>query len=90
MELSIYCKNIRSMNPNLSPENNKRLLELSIYLRELRINSGYTQEQVAKEIKLSRNSISKIERQGFFRIQHLFLLADFYEVPINELFAEIP
>lgn len=89
MELSIYCKNICPLNLNLSPENNKRLLELSIYLRELRINSGYTQEQVAKEIKLSRNSISKIERQGFFRIQHLFLLADFYEVPINELFAEI-
>jgi transcriptional regulator with XRE-family HTH domain len=66
-----------------------RMVELAQFLRELRINSGYTQEQVAKEIKLSRNSISKIERMGFFRIQHLFLLADFYEIPINELFSEI-
>jgi len=73
----------------LTPENYKRMLELSSFLREIRINSGYTQEQVAKEINLSRNSISKIERQGFFRIQHLFLLADFYEIPINELFMEI-
>jgi transcriptional regulator with XRE-family HTH domain len=74
---------------DLSPENYKRMLELSMFLRELRINSGYTQERVAKEIKLSRNSISKIERMGFFRIQHLFMLADFYEIPINELFSEI-
>jgi transcriptional regulator with XRE-family HTH domain len=74
---------------NPSPETHKRLSSLSFYLREIRVNSGYTQEQVAKEIKLSRNSISKIERQGFFRIQHLFLLADFYEIPINELFMDI-
>jgi transcriptional regulator with XRE-family HTH domain len=70
-------------------QNHQRMLELSIFLRELRINSGYTQSQVADEINLSRNSISKIERMGFFRIQHLFLLADFYEIPINELFMDI-
>lgn len=73
----------------LSPQNFTRMLDLSMFLRELRINSGYTQEDVAKAINLSRNSISKIERMGFFRIQHLFLLADFYEIPINELFSEI-
>ena len=73
----------------LSQENFVRMQYLSQYLRELRINSGYTQAQVASEIKLSRNSISKIERMGFFRIQHLFLLADFYEIPINELFMDI-
>ena len=74
---------------NLSPQNYKRMLTLSIFLRELRINSGYTQAQVADEIHLSRTSISKIERMGFFRIQHLYLLADFYEIPINELFEQI-
>jgi transcriptional regulator with XRE-family HTH domain len=73
----------------LSPENYKRMLDLSMLLRESRIGLGYTQEQVAKEIKFSRTSISKIERMGFFRIQHLFLLADFYEIPLNELFSEI-
>ena len=74
---------------NLSSQNYKRMLTLSIFLRELRINSGYTQAQVADEIHLSRTSISKIERMGFFRIQHLYLLADFYEIPINELFEQI-
>lgn len=74
---------------SISEQNKKRMLELATFLRELRINSGYTQEQVAKEIQLSRTSISKIERMGFFRIQHLYLLADFYSIPVNELFAEI-
>ena len=71
---------------SLSPENRQRLSYLSSYLREMRVNSGYTQEQVAKEINLSRNSISKIENMGFFRIQHLFILAEYYEIPLNELF----
>lgn len=74
---------------NLSPEDRKRLSHLSSLLREIRINNGLTQEQVAQEINLSRNSISKIENMGFFRIQHLFLLADFYEIPVYEIFAEI-
>lgn len=70
-------------------QNKRRMLELATFLRELRINSGYTQKQVAKEIPLSRTSISKIENSGFFRIQHLYLLADFYEISIHELFSEI-
>lgn len=74
---------------SLSIENQKRLQYLSALLRTTRVNSGYTQEQVAREINLSRNSISKIENMGLFRIQHLFLLADYYEIPLNELFMEI-
>lgn len=72
---------------SLSPENRQRLSYLSSFLRETRVNYGYTQEQVAREINLSRNSISKIENNGVFRIQHLFLLAEFYEIPINEFFV---
>lgn len=74
---------------SLSPENRQRLSYLSTLLRETRVNYGYTQEQVAQEINLSRNSISKIENNGVFRIQHLFLLAEFYEIPVNEIFADI-
>ena len=72
---------------SLSLENRQRLSYLSSFLRETRVNYGYTQEQVAREINLSRNSISKIENNGVFRIQHLFLLAEFYEIPINEFFV---
>ncbi len=77
----MYKKPLSAVDP--------RMLELSTLLRELRINNGFTQSQVANEIKLSRNSISKIENKGFFRIQHLFTLADFYEIPISELFLDI-
>jgi transcriptional regulator with XRE-family HTH domain len=73
----------------LSSKDYHRMLALSVCLRELRLNLGYTQSEVAREINLSRNSISKIERMGFFRIQHLYILADFYEIPINELFMDI-
>jgi transcriptional regulator with XRE-family HTH domain len=64
-------------------------LNLCSLLREYRINFGYTQAQLAAEIGLSRNSISKIENQGWFRIQHLYRLADFYEIPLHELFQDI-
>lgn len=69
--------------------NHRRHLELCSLLREFRINFGYTQAQLAEEIGLSRNSISKIENQGYFRIQHLYLLATFYEIPLHELFQDI-
>jgi transcriptional regulator with XRE-family HTH domain len=73
----------------LTDINQRRHLELCSLLRNYRINFGYTQAQLAEEIGLSRNSISKIENQGWFRIQHLYLLADFYDIPLNELFQDI-
>jgi transcriptional regulator with XRE-family HTH domain len=73
----------------LTDINQRRHLELCSLLRNYRINFGYTQAQLAEEIGLSRNSISKIENQGYFRIQYLYRLADFYEIPLHELFQDI-
>jgi DNA-binding XRE family transcriptional regulator len=73
----------------LTDINQRRHLELCSLLRQFRINFGYTQAQLAEEVGLSRNSISKIENQGYFRIQNLYLLATFYEIPLNELFQDI-
>ena len=77
------------MTPETTYKTDPRHTYLSTFLRELRRNSGYTQDQVANLISLSRYSISRIENNGFYRIQHLYLLADFYEIPVNQLFAEI-
>jgi transcriptional regulator with XRE-family HTH domain len=77
------------MTPETTYKTDPRHKYLSAFIRELRRNSGFTQGQVANSVKLSRNSISKIENNGFFRIQHLYLLADFYEIPVSELFSEI-
>ena len=71
----------------LKNQNYERHREVCTLLRELRINNGLTQTQVSEAVKLSRTSISKIERMGFFRIQHLYLLADFYMIPISELYS---
>ena len=63
--------------------------ELGAFLRELRINSGYTLEYVASEINLSKNSISKIELHGYCRIKSIFMLADFYDIRVHQLFEHI-
>lgn len=73
----------------LTDINQRRHLELCSLLREYRVNFGYTQAQLAEEIGLSRNSISKIENHGLFRIQHLYLFANFYDIPLKELFQDI-
>jgi transcriptional regulator with XRE-family HTH domain len=67
----------------------QRHLELCTFLRELRLSSGYTQAEVSEGVKLSRTTISKIERMGNFTLLNLYELADFYEIPINQLFQEI-
>lgn len=75
----------------LSAEDKKRIEYISTFLRELRINSGLTQTDVAVEIGLSRNFISKLERGGVgtIRIKHLFLLIDFYQIKLKELFQDV-
>ena len=85
----ILKPHIPYMTPEQSYKTDQRHTYLCMFLRELRKNSGYTQDQVAKSVNLSRNSISKIENNGFFRIESLYTLADFYEITLRELFADI-
>lgn len=73
----------------LSEENIKRLEYLGTFLRELRINSGYRQADVSAAINLSRNSISRIENSHSFSVIHLFELADFYDLPVNQIMTDI-
>ncbi len=73
----------------LSEENIKRLEYLGRFLRELRINSGLRQADVSEAINLSRNSISRIENSHSFSVIHLFNLADFYDLPVNQIMTDI-
>lgn len=77
------------MTPDTTYKTDPRHKYLSALIRELRRNSGYTQDQVANLISLSRYSLSRIENNGFFRIQHLYLLADFYQIPMSQLFSDL-
>jgi DNA-binding XRE family transcriptional regulator len=84
---SIYDK--RYCMTKISSIDNKRFTEIGIFLKELRVNYGYTQGMVAEEINLSRNSISKIENGGNFLFQHLLILIDHYEINLNDFFQDI-
>jgi DNA-binding XRE family transcriptional regulator len=73
----------------MSNTKDHRFTEIGAFLKELRVNCGYTQGMVAEEINLSRNSISKIENGGNFLFQHLLILIDHYEINLNDFFQDI-
>ena len=72
---------------SLSPENRHRLSYLSSYLRETRVNSGYTQEQVAREINLSRNSYILSPRNVTLTPMGIPLLSLKFEMSFFDLVA---
>lgn len=74
------------MSKKISPETEKKVREVSSFLRELRINYGYTQAQVAEETNIHRNTILQIENNHNFNIIHLIILAEFYCITLKELF----
>jgi len=70
-------------------ENRQRLIELSTFLKELRINSGMTQQELGNDLNLHRNSISHAENYHNITLLTLFQLADAYEIRLSELFQDI-
>lgn len=72
----------------IEDSNRQKLCELTTFLRELRVNHGYTQQEVSQEIKVHRNSISRIETNHNFTVLRLYELAEFYDIPIVEFFCK--
>jgi transcriptional regulator with XRE-family HTH domain len=68
--------------------NRKRLLELSTFLRELRINSGLTQQELSNN-NLHRNTIIRAESSHNITLITLFELADAFDISFSELFQDI-
>lgn len=61
-------------------------MDISQRLKELRINHQLTQEELAKEIFVSRQTISNWENGKVQPdIENLFLLSDFYQLSLDEL-----
>jgi transcriptional regulator with XRE-family HTH domain len=72
------------------PEHNLRRLEyLSTFLRELRLNSGLTQEELSQQTHFHRNSIIRAEKAKNITILSLFELADAFEISPKELFLDL-
>ena len=69
-------------------ETMKKLREISCYLRQLRINSGLTQAQVAEETNIHRNTILRIETNHNFGIKNMIILSKYYCIPLPELVGD--
>ncbi len=55
-------------------------------LKELRLDKGLRQEDVAEVLKISRSTYKDYEGQiSIIPIKHLIRLADYYHVPVNYL-----
>lgn len=57
-------------------------------LRVLRIRKGLNQEELAKQLNVTRNSVSAWEHGTKPSLDNAKKIADFFEVPINEIFFE--
>ena len=67
----------------------KQLFSVSNYFKELRFSEYLTQEEVAEESGLHRNTISNVETTNNFTILTLLQLCDFYEISASELLSII-
>jgi transcriptional regulator with XRE-family HTH domain len=77
-----------SSNP-ITEQHLKRLEYLSIYLRELRLNEGFTQKELSQQMKLHRNTIIRAENAKNLTLLSLFELADALDLSPKELFLDI-
>ena len=55
-------------------------------LKILRIRKGLNQDELAKELNVTRNSVSAWERGINPSLDNAKKIADFFEVPIDEIF----
>ncbi len=61
--------------------------ELGRRLRKLRMSKGITQEELAFEVKISRDHLSNIENGKHpINIKNLYKLAQFFEVDMKYFF----
>ena len=75
----------------ITPENQKRLEILGMYIRELRINQGMTQIGLRDNLNSPphRNTIIRAEAGKNISILTVFELADALDVEIKELFEMV-
>lgn len=78
------------MNKNkIEDHNKKRLQAISMFLREFRINSGLTQEEVSQFSSPHRNTIVRAENARNISLMKLFELMDALGIEPRELFLDI-
>ena len=66
---------------------NKRLKDLGIKIKHLRIDKDLSQEQLAEKVDMSREHLSCLECGKYsISVSNLYKIADFFEVDIKYFF----
>jgi len=73
----------------IEDHNQKRLEAIAMFLKEFRINSGLTQEELSHYSSLHRNTIVRAENAKNISLLKLFEIMDTLELEPREVFAEI-
>lgn len=77
----------KAMPIRMSRNDEKKFKIIGQYLKELRLNSGMTQELLAEELNLHVNSISRIENGHNFTIKTLFLYSYTFNINPSEILS---
>jgi|LSQX01.2.fsa_nt_gb DNA-binding XRE family transcriptional regulator len=88
MNKEVFIVNLIMENIELISSHEK-LEYIGLLLREVRRQYGYTQEEVAEQVKSHRNSVSRIERGENFTMKLFLDIAQLYDFPISELFSDL-
>ena len=68
----------------------KKLEYLGLFLKELRLNFGYTQMEAAQKIGINRNTLQNAEYGRNITLHTLLLMSEYFDIDIfNDFFADI-
>ncbi len=71
----------------ISIEQQKKLCKLGLYLKNLRLADGLSQHEVCESLNLHFNTIQRIEAGKNSSMLTVLELAEFFELPVSELFS---
>jgi len=76
-------------NKSISEYQQQRLEAISTYLKTYRTVSGYTQDELCKNLNLHRNTLIRAENCENITLLSFLELADTLEIDLYEMFAAI-
>jgi len=66
----------------------KKLKNIATLIKQYRLNSGYSQIELAEYLNLHRNTLSRVERGFDYHLLNLIEIAETLEIDLSELFYE--
>jgi transcriptional regulator with XRE-family HTH domain len=66
----------------------KKLENIAALIKEYRLANGYSQIELAENMNLNRNTLSRVERGFDYHILNLIEIAETLEINLSELFYE--